>query len=100
MLIANISIDLTKIDKSKIKQHQNGAKYYSLDVIINDTANEWGQDVSVKEPQSKEEKERKDKFIYVGNGKVVYRKDVVPAPQTEVPAKIHDQKNDGSDLPF
>ena len=68
MLIANISIDLTKIDKSKIKQHQNGAKYYSLDVIINDTANEWGQDVSVKEPQSKEEKERKDKFIYVGNG--------------------------------
>ena len=100
MLIANISIDLTKIDKSKIKHHQNGAKYYSLDIIINDTQNEWGQDVSVKQGQTKEERERKDKFVYLGNGKVVYRQDVVPAPQSDVPAKIKDQKNDGSDLPF
>jgi len=28
----NISIDLNKIDKSKIKKHTNGADYYSLTV--------------------------------------------------------------------
>jgi hypothetical protein len=98
MLIANISIDLTKIDKDRILEHKNGAKYYSLDVIINDTANEWGQDVSVKQSQTKEEKERKDKFIYIGNGKVVYRKDTVPAPKNEIPAKINEQPD--NDLPF
>ena len=98
MLIANISIDLTKIDKDRINNHSNGSKYYSLDVIINDEKDSYGNDVSVKQAQTKEERERKDKFIYLGNGKVVYK--TVPAPvKDEVPKKINEQKGD-SDLPF
>lgn len=97
MLIANISIDLTKIDKSKINNHQNGAKYYSIDVIINDEKDEYGKDVSVKQGQTKEERERRDKFVYIGSGRVVYK--TVPVPTDQIPAKINEQK-DSDGLPF
>ena len=35
--IATISIDLNKLDKSKIVHGKNGAQYYNLNISVNDT---------------------------------------------------------------
>ena len=70
--IINVSIDLNKIDKNKIKSHANGAKYYQLTINVADKSDQYGNDVSVTEPQSKEERMAKKKKQYLGSGKVVW----------------------------
>jgi len=75
MIIAQVSIDLTKIDKTKIKEHQNGSKYYAMSVIVSDEKDQYGNDVSITQDQTKEEREAKAKKVYLGNGRVVFRKD-------------------------
>lgn len=74
MQILNVSIDLNKIDKTKIKPHANGAKYYSMDIIIKDEPDQYGQNVAVKNGQSKEDREAKAPATYIGNGKIVFTK--------------------------
>jgi len=98
MKIINASIDLTKIDKSKINQHANGAKYYNITIYLNDEPNKFGQDVSIATSITKEEREAGVKQTYIGNGKVVMNKpkeDKIPqAPQA--PSAI----SSDNDLPF
>lgn len=81
--IMSISIDVTKIDKTKIisvdkngQPFKNNAKYLNLDVVLNDEVNDYGQDCSIKINQSKEEREAKKPAIYLGNGKTVWKSDV------------------------
>lgn len=71
--ILNISIDLNKLNKAKEVQGKNGARYYNLSVIINDTANDYGKNVQIIEPQSKEERQAKEKKTYVGSGNSIWR---------------------------
>jgi hypothetical protein len=75
MRIINAKIDLSKLDKTKIFITEKGSQYYSVQVIVNDSENEWGQDVTILEPQTKEQRESKQKKIYLGNGKTVYNSD-------------------------
>ena len=99
MIIANVSIDMTKIDKTKIKQHANRSKYYSIDIIIADTPNNYGQDVSVKQGQTKEDREAKTKPTYLGNGKVVFRKE--PEGTASATSSTPPSSNEiESELPF
>jgi hypothetical protein len=72
-MIIGVSIDLNKIIKSKIKEGKNGAKYYNLTILVNNDKDQYGNDVAVIEPQSKEEREAKEKKTYIGNGKVIYK---------------------------
>ena len=72
--IVNISIDLNKLDKSKEVAGKNGARYYNLSLVINDQANEWGKNVQITEPQTKEERQAKTKKTFVGAGTSVWRK--------------------------
>lgn len=72
MIIQNVSIDVMKIDKAKLIEGKNGAKYYSCDIILSDTPNQYGQDVSVSTAQTKEERAEKAKRHYIGNGKKVF----------------------------
>lgn len=72
-MIIGLSIDLNKIDKDKIIPGKNGAKYYNLDVMVNDQQNDFGKDVSVTEPQTKEQRKDKVKKTYLGNGKVLWK---------------------------
>ena len=67
-LIASISIDVKKIDKSKLAKGQ----YLNLDVTVRDEVNQYGQNVSLHYTQSKEEREAKEEKSYIGNGKVVW----------------------------
>ena len=77
------SIDLKKIDKARIKDHSNGAKYYSFVVIENDEPDRFGNTHAVKESISKEERTSGVKAKFIGNGKE-FGRSAAPAPQ---PAK-------------
>lgn len=70
--IISASIDLAKINKSKIVAGKNGAKYYNILISVNDEKNQYGQDVSISENQSKEEREGGQKKNYIGNGKTIW----------------------------
>lgn len=97
-MIINASIDLTKIDKSKIvttdkngQPFKNGGKYLNVSIFVNDQPDQFGNDASIAINQSKEEREAGEKRVYLGNGKIVGGKPAAPAQQA--PAA-----ND--DLPF
>lgn len=66
--LVNISLDLSKIDKTKIKD----GKYLNAIVAIGDDTNQYGQNASVYISQTKEEREAKSNRTYFGNGKVVW----------------------------
>ena len=55
--LVSASLDVTKIKKQKLKD----GKYLNITVSINDDTNKFGQNVGVYEPQSKEEREGKEK---------------------------------------
>tara|TARA_B100001093_G_scaffold520061_1_gene612374 strand:- start:2572 stop:2835 length:264 start_codon:yes stop_codon:yes gene_type:complete len=66
--IASISLDIKKIDKSKLKD----GRYLNLDLSIRDELNEYGQNVSVYYNRSKEQRDQGVPKSYLGNGKVVW----------------------------
>jgi len=65
----NISIDLTKIDKSRIKEHKNGSKYYNLTVDEKREPDQFGNTHTVYQTPTKEEREAKAPKVYIGSGK-------------------------------
>ena len=69
--LISASIDLTKIDKSKIKE-KDGHKYYDITIALNDEKDKYGNDCSITEGQTKEERLAKEKKTYLGNGKVIW----------------------------
>lgn len=70
--LLSISIDVTKLDKSRFYEGKNGAKYCSLDVWVQDEPDKYGKDASVSESLTKEERESKRKKNYVGSGRKLY----------------------------
>jgi hypothetical protein len=96
--IISLSIDVTKIDKSKLVKD----KYLNIDVIVNDETNNFGQNVSASHSQSKEERESKVSKVYLGNGKVnwtngqIVKAEPVATNQTQQRGRVEET----SDLPF
>lgn len=95
--IISASIDLNKIDKTKIVLKDNGAKYYNISVFINDEKDKYGNDVAIAESQSKEQREAKEKKKYIGNGKIVWQSGV-----DSHNSQTHESENkvEHDDLPF
>jgi beta-xylosidase len=95
--VITASIELTKIDKSKIFEKE-GRKWLSLSISVNDETN-YGNNVGISHNQSKEEREAKTPKTFIGNGKVVWTDGVVKLAEKEgQPPSIMDQVKD--DLPF
>lgn len=69
--LINVSVNLEKLDKTKIIKGKNGS-YYNLTVSVNDETSQYGDNASVFTTQSKEERDAKASKSYVGNGKVVW----------------------------
>ena len=69
--IIKTSIDLTKIDKSKIIEGKKG-KYLPITITLNDEVDQFGNQGPVIISQSKEEREMKTDKIYLGNVQVVW----------------------------
>ena len=93
------SIDLNKIDKTKIvstdkngNPFENGAKYLNVVVWINDEADKYGNNASIQISQSKEERDAGVKAIYIGNLKE-------PQSRTNEPTSARTAQV-ADDLPF
>jgi len=91
------SIDLSKIDKTKIKEvtlkDGSTAKFLNINIAINNEVDQYGNVAGLTISQSQEERQAKTKKVYLGNLKRVWS-DTPPA--LEVTIK---DEND-SDLPF
>ena len=69
--LISVKIDVTKIDKSRLFKGEKGT-YLDCDIWLNDDPDQYGNDCSVNMSQTKEEREAKEKKIYIGNGKKVF----------------------------
>lgn len=101
MKIISASIDLSKIDKSRIKKNdkngvrfKNGAMYYNISIILNDNPDNYGKDIQIIQEQTPEERKGKVKRIFVGGGKTVWSSTGVVAPEGTPPS------SNPNDLPF
>jgi hypothetical protein len=99
--ISNISIDLTKIPKEKIKSvvKKDGtmAKYLDITVFTRDEPDQYGNTASLSISLSKEERAAKTPAIYLGNGKKTY--DSKAPVVNEAPA-VNQMGVTDDDLPF
>lgn len=96
--LINASIDLTKVDKSKLIK----GKYLNMTISVNDNLDNYGNNVAITIQQSKEEREIKASKTFLGNGKVVYTNgDVKVAEKQDKPLQnTSDKFKDDSGLPF
>ena len=76
--IINASINLAKVGKDKITVTERG-KYLNISIVLSDEADRYGYDTAITLNQSKEERDAKEKKVYIGNGKTVWRNDSEPA---------------------
>jgi len=76
--LVSASIDVTKISKDRLiigkKQRGDGTvgKYLNITLQCNDTPDQHGNNVSIWEGQSQEERQQKKPRNFLGNGKVVW----------------------------
>jgi|TARA_R110002012_G_scaffold226700_1_gene398865 hypothetical protein len=69
--LITLNVDVKKLDKSKFYEGKKGT-YASLDVWVNDEPDQYGNDASVNQSLSKEDRENGVKKTYVGNGKKMF----------------------------
>ena len=95
--IIQMSIDVTKIDKSKLKD----GKYLNVSISVNNET-KYDNNVSMCYNQTKEERESGAKKTYFANGKVIWTDGVIKVAeksiQNNIPAGNIAIEDDG--LPF
>lgn len=93
------SIDLTSIDKSKLKE-KNGKTYLNFTAMVQNKSN-YGNNVWVTQSLSKEEREAKTPSITLGNAAVRWISDegISVAEKNEVTNSEQNQARE-VDLPF
>ena len=97
--IINASIDLSKIDTSKIYE-KDGKKWLSISISVNDETH-YGNNVGISIAQTKEERDAKKPKTYLGNGKVVWNSGtIVNAESHQQLAPEQMTKEEESNLPF
>ncbi len=80
-----------------IKTKEGVYKNYTLS--INDDTNEYGQNITMYEEQTKEQREAKVKRVYIGNGKIFWTDGKINAAE-RVERETVSSNNSDSDLPF
>jgi hypothetical protein len=81
-VLISASIDLAKIDKTKIFE-KDGKKWLNIQVSVNDETDKYGNNASITIQQTKEERDNKANRTYLGNGKVVYVNGVVKVAEKQ-----------------
>lgn len=85
-----------------IKQKDGSYKNYTIS--ISDETNQYGQNVSVYESQTEEQREAKEKKKYIGNGKVFWTDGKIIAGGKKAvqkkEVKAEPTITDDTDLPF
>lgn len=95
--LINLSLRVDKLPKEKFVQGKDGAVYYNFTVSVNDDSNQWGQNVSATDSQTKEEREAKKPKSYLGNGTVVWTDGNIKTAEKKAEAT---KEEIASDLPF
>jgi len=94
MQIINFSVNLNKVDKSKIVEGKKG-KYLPLTVFVQDEKDKYDNNVAVIQSQTEDERKNKTAKNYVANGKVVFQS------EGNVEQKAKDEPKEEQDsLPF
>ena len=96
--IANVSLRVDKLPKEKFVKGKDGAVYYNFTVSINDEPNQFGQNVTITDSQTQEEREAKKPKNYLGNGSVVWTDGNIKAIKKENVAEKAQTVSDN--LPF
>jgi len=97
------SIITIGLNKEKLTFNDKG--WANITVFVNDDTNQYGQNVSASNEQSKEQREAKEAKTYVGNGRVVWTSDgtIAAADKVERQTEASEQSLAGRetpDLPF
>ena len=71
----NASIRVDKLPKEKFIKGKDGAVYYNLTISVSDETR-YGNNVALMDSRTQEEREAKKPVDYLGNGKVVWIKDM------------------------
>ena len=95
--LINLSLRVDKLPKEKFVQGKDGAVYYNFTIGVNDDSNQWGQNVSATDSQTKEERDAKKPKSYLGNGNVVWTDGNIKVADKKVEATAKEVE---SDLPF
>ena len=95
--LINLSLRVDKLPKEKFVSGKDGAVYYNFTIGVNDESNQWGQNVSATDSQTKEEREAKKPKSYLGNGNVFWTDGNIKVADKKVEATA---KEGESDLPF
>lgn len=98
--LINFSLRVDKLPKEKFVAGKDGAHYYNGTISINDETNEWGQNVSIIDSQTKEERDAKKPKTYLGNGKVVWNDGKITNAVKTEKAQEAVTADGGDDLPF
>jgi hypothetical protein len=95
--LINLSLRVDQLPKEKFVAGKDGKVYYNFTINVNDDANQFGQNVSAFDSQTKEEREAKKAKNYIGNGNVVWTDGNIVAVKKEQPATAKEVE---SSLPF
>ena len=96
--LINLSLRVDKLPKEKFVQGKDGAVYYNFTVAVNDESNQWGQNVSLTDSQTKEEREAKKPKSYLGNGNVIWTNGTIQLAEKK--EGVATKEVVGDDLPF
>jgi hypothetical protein len=92
--LLSLKIDVTKINKDRLYHGEKGT-YLNLTIAVNDEKNDYGQDVSAWEEQTKEERDGGENKNFLGNGKIFWTDE---PPPMGVP--VNNEGTGDSDIPF
>jgi hypothetical protein len=95
--LINLSLRVDKLPKEKFVQGKDGAVYYNFTIGVNDDSNQYGQNVSATDSQTKEEREAKKPKSYLGNGNVIWTDGNIKLADKKVEVTAKEVE---SDLPF
>jgi hypothetical protein len=96
--LINLSLRVDKLPKEKFVSGKDGAVYYNFTIGVNDDSNQYGQNVSATDSQTKEEREAKKPKTYLGNGNVVWTDGNIKVADKKVEATAKELVEDN--LPF
>ena len=95
--LINVSLRVDKLPKEKFVQGKDGKVYYNFTIGVNDESNQWGQNVSATDSQTKEERDAKKPKSYLGNGNVVWTDGNIKLADKKVEVTAKEVE---ADLPF
>jgi hypothetical protein len=69
--LISASIDVKRINKDRLYKGEKGT-YLKITLSLNEEKDKYGNNASIWEEQSKEEREAKKERNYLGNGKIIF----------------------------